>query len=368
MLNIRKDLQELKPCSHGGKAQEIAESSGCSENDYLDFSVNLNPYPPKDAQDVIKKAYCEVSKYPDNRYNEFKRSAAKFAGVKPENIVPGNGSTEIIRLFAEAIIEKGDIIAIPCPTFGEYEQQCRLFGARVRYLKFEDLLKKEYWQLDGCNAAFLCNPNNPDGRLITAGEVLEIAAHCKEKGISLVVDEAFIDLADPKESVAKYVNEYDNMFVMRSLTKCFSIPGFRLGFGIADRRSAELLNIIRLTWNLNNITSEVGIYYMDNSRAYLDISRAYIKREREWLAENLCTIKCISVIPSTVNYFLVDVSGTGMTSTEFAARMLNEKVIVRDCNSFKMLGDSHVRLAVRTREENKGLVEAIRKVISEARN
>lgn len=232
-MKFRKELRDIASCAHGGKAREIACRLGVDESSLLDFSVNLNPYMPVSAEEAVRKAYDTIFSYPDNRYDRFRESAARFVGVNAENIIPGNGSTEVIRLIAESAIERGDIVAIPCPTFGEYEQQCRLFGANIRYLRYADLYKNEFWHLNGCKAAFLCNPNNPDGSLMSREDVLHVADHCKKNNIIIVVDEAFIDLADPEQSVASCVDEYDNLLVLRSLTKCFSIPGFRLG----DRKS-----------------------------------------------------------------------------------------------------------------------------------
>ncbi len=357
---IRKELLQLTPCAHGGRLQEIAERKGLNEADLLDFSVNLNPYLPIDSRDAIARACDGIASYPDNRYEAFRSSAARFCGARPEQIVPGNGSSEIIRLFAEVALAPGDIVAIPGPTFGEYEQQCRLFGASVRYVKMSDIVKGEFWHLDGCKATFFCNPNNPDGRLMPSGFILKLADYCKEHGIALAVDEAFIDLADPTQSVARHIEGYDNMIVLRSLTKCFAIPGFRLGFGIACREAAASLNVIRLTWNVDSVAAEAGAYYMDHATAYLGLSREYVKREREWLAGRIADIKGLKMVPSAVNYFLVDVSGAGMTSAEFAGRMLEKGIIVRDCSSFRMLGDSYVRLAVRTREENERLAKALK--------
>lgn len=359
---IKEELQQMMPCAHGGRLREIAEQRGIKENDLLDFSVNLNPYMPLDSKAVVIDALSRVAEYPDNRYDHFRASAAAFTGVKKENIVPGNGSTEIIRLFAECAIAKNDIIAIPCPTFGEYEQQCRLFGANMRYIRFADILKKEFWHLDGCKAVFVCNPNNPDGGLIPAGHVREMAEYCQKKGIALVVDEAFIDLADPSQSVAKYVEAYPCMLVLRSLTKCFSIPGFRLGFGIAAREVAEIMNVVRLTWNIDSVAAEVGAYYMDNAGPYLDISREYVRRERGWLFDEISQIRGLKPLPASANYFLLDVAGLGMNSGEFAGRMLGESVIVRDCSSFRMSGEACVRLAVRTHVENERLLKALKAV------
>jgi threonine-phosphate decarboxylase len=321
---------------------------------------------PLDAGVVLRQAHDSVFSYPDNHYQRFRESAARFTGVHADNIIPGNGSTEIIRLIAECAIDRGDsgagdIVAIPCPTFGEYEQQCRLFGAAIRYVRFSDIINKNYWHLEGCRIVFLCNPNNPDGRLLPRKDVESLVKYCEEKDVIAVVDEAFIDLADPEQSVAQLVDKYENLLVMRSLTKCFAIPGLRLGFGIANRASASVLNNARLTWNLDSIAAEAGIYYMDRSDSYLDVSRAYVKREREWLSDAILNIKGVKPLPASANYFLIDVAGTGLTSGEFTERMLEGHVLVRDCSSFSMLGDTYIRLAVRTREENERLVEALRK-------
>jgi threonine-phosphate decarboxylase len=361
-LFIRKELLQLAPCAHGGRLHEIAEKKGLNEAGLLDFSVNLNPYLPMSGKKAILKACDRIAEYPDNRYTEFRASAARFCDVRPENVVPGNGSSEIIRLFAEVALAPGDIVTIPSPTFGEYEQQCRLFGASIRYIRMTDLLKGEFWHLDGSKAVFFCNPNNPDGRLVKADFVLRLVKYCQEHGIAIAVDEAFIDLADPRHSVARHVEEFDNLLVLRSLTKCFAIPGFRLGFGVAGREAAEALNVIRLTWNIDSVAAEAGTFYMNEAASYLSLSREYVKREREWLAAHIMEIDGLRALPSSVNYFLVDVSGTGMTSERFAARMLNEGIVVRDCASFKMLGETFVRLAVRPREENERLIRALKTV------
>lgn len=358
-MRIKKELMEMAGCQHGGKIQEAAFRLGVDESSLVDFSVSLNPYLAIDPREAARLAYGSIFSYPDNRYVKFRSSAARFAGVNADNIIPGNGSMEIIRLIAEAVLEKGDTVAIPCPTFGEYERQCRLFGSDIRRIPMGDVINKKLSGLDGSRIAFFCNPNNPDGRLLSATDVEHVVQYCREHDILSVVDEAFIDLADPTQSVAGLVEKYDNLLVMRSLTKCFAIPGMRLGFGISGKAAADILNSARLTWNLDSMAAEIGAYYMDNAGACLEASRAYIEKERAWLIGSIGRIKGISPQPSSANYFIADVSGTGMTAGELAERMLRERIIVRDCASFGL--PYHVRLAVRTREDNERLVEAIGK-------
>ena len=136
---LREHLLALKPCRHGGLIQETSETYGIPESEILDFSANFNPlgnpfeYPESglNFDEILKKGLEKLMEYPDNRYLEFREAAAKFVGlgVTPQNIIPGNGSTEIVRLVVECVTEKGDIVLLPWPTFGEYEMQCRIMGA-----------------------------------------------------------------------------------------------------------------------------------------------------------------------------------------------------------------------------------------------
>ncbi|HMK46362.1 MAG TPA: threonine-phosphate decarboxylase [Methanocella sp.] len=359
---IREELKELTYCTHGGRLREIAKRKGLDEKELLDYSVNVNPYMAIDPSGILMEAMSRITEYPDNGYEEFRGSAARFCGAHKDNIVPGNGSTEIIRLFAEMAIEKGDIITVPSPTFGEYEQQCRLFGARIRHVKYSDILDGKYEYLDGSKAAFICNPNNPDGTLIGRGQVLDIADHCKSKRIMVIVDEAFIDLADPEQSVAGEVEAFDNLLVLRSLTKCFAIPGFRLGFGVVGKADAGRLNIARLTWNIDSVAADIGAYYMDTAGPLLNDSREYVRRERERMYMEIGRIPGLRPFKASANYFLLEAGGLGLNSGEFAEKMLDQKILVRDCSSFKMPGDSYVRLAVRTHNENNRLLKALKTV------
>ena len=126
---LRKHLLDLKPCRHGGLIQETSETYGIPESEILDFSANFNPlgnpfeHPESGLSfdDILKTSFKKLTEYPDNRYPEFREAAAKFVGlgVTPQNIIPGNGSTEIIRLVVECVVEKGDIVLLPWPTFAD---------------------------------------------------------------------------------------------------------------------------------------------------------------------------------------------------------------------------------------------------------
>lgn len=357
---VRKTVLELKPIVHGARIEESAEATGKRVEELLDFSVNLNPLGMPALKKVLADACKKISNYPDNRYPGFKKAAADYLNVSPENIVPGNGSSELFRLLAETVIEPGDKVVIPSPAFGEYEFQCRLFGACVEHVGYDSIAEIK---TEGRKAVFLCNPNNPTGKLLRRKEVSKLAEKCASSETFLFVDEAFIELSNPEESIADLAAKSDFLVVLRSLTKTFAIPGLRVGFAVASPDLAKLMNNIRLPWNLNSIAFVAGEHLLANNKNYLNKSLALISKERGWLGSKLSAFRGFKPYASDANFILVDINEFAIGSKELAERMLRHGVIIRDCASFGL--ENHIRLAVRKRSENLKLIRAFSKVIEE---
>ena len=310
-------------------------------------------------------------KYPDNRYLEFREAAARFVGhgVTPQNIIPGNGSTEIIRLVVECVVEKGDTVLFPWPTFGEYELQCQIMGARSEYSKEEDVETLPNEVLERAKILFICNPNNPTGKLRTKEEIKALAERCRNHGTLLFVDEAFIELSDPSQSVADLAVINNYVFVLRSLTKDFAMPGIRMGFGVATPEMAEILNAFRLSWNLGTVANVIGTALLNIedgiNNPYLEKARALIREEGEKLKAKLDKIRGFKAGEVNVNFILVDISKFILNSSELSACLAARGVLIRDCVSFRGLEKEYIRVAVRNAEENDKLVTAIGDVISQ---
>jgi threonine-phosphate decarboxylase len=353
--NIRRGFANVNECYHGGRIKEASRDLGVP---IIDFSANINPLGPPPLKDIINKEFESISCYPDNRYKEFKDSAARFVGVGSENIVPGNGSSEIIRLFAEMTLESGDLAIIPQPTFGEYENQSRLFGANIRKVGlhngFPILDDKE---IEEAKAVFLCNPNNPTGHLLSKNDVTKLAKQCDQCETFMLLDEAFIELSDHEQSIAQLAVELDYLIVMRSLTKSFGVPGLRLGFAVSNCKLAEIMNRSRIPWSISSLAAAVAPYLFGQTD-YLDKSRAIIKEELNWLSEAIRSLG-LEPLASNVNYILVDLEAVGMDSDELAKRMESLGVLIRDCQSFG-LGKRFVRVAVKRRDENLRLIAALK--------
>jgi L-threonine-O-3-phosphate decarboxylase len=360
MINrIRKSFARAEECKHGGKVQEAASILG---HEPLDFSANINPlgYPPLNG--LIAEEIKNIAHYPDNSYRKFRRAAANFVDVDEECVVPGNGSSELIRLMAEACLEEGKLALVPTPSFGEYTNQSLLAGARVEKIMIgpdglpildDDLLAR-------ADLLFLCNPNNPTGRLLSADQVKDLADRCERIETFLLVDEAFIELSAPQESVAALAPEREYLFVMRSLTKSFGVPGLRLGFGITNPDLARILNLARIPWSIGSIAAAAGEHLL-GCQEHLETTRQIIKTEIAYLEAALKKLG-MQPLPSQVNFILVNIEPSGLASDVLAERSMGEGVLVRDCQSFG-LGKSYIRVAVRGREENLRLMAALEKVL-----
>lgn len=364
-MRVRRSFAATEACQHGGRVREISRMLG---KDVLDFSASINPLGNPPLEDIVLSELRNICHYPDITYSDFREAAASFVGVDPENIVPGNGSSEIIRIFSEVCIDDGEVAVIPTPTFGEYETQSRLAGAQIVKT---DLGLDDPKDLDSvfdesllraAKAAFFCNPNNPTGILTAREEIMRLAERCEECGVFLLVDEAFIELSDPDQSLADLAPDMEGLVVMRSLTKSFGVPGLRLGFAVTNRKLAEIMNRARIPWSISSIASAAAVHLLKN-KEFLEMSRQVVIKELEWLTGALTSIG-LRPLRSSTNFMLVDVRGTGMNSGEIAERMMHEGILIRDCRSFGL--DGYVRVAVRRREENERLVIAFRKILEGA--
>ncbi|WP_292366657.1 MULTISPECIES: pyridoxal phosphate-dependent aminotransferase [unclassified Methanoculleus] len=320
-----------KRAEHGGRVRWHRTRE---QGELLDFSANVNPYPPEVPWVPDPSA---LKDYPDDRYEALKEEIGRKFGRDAAEVAVGNGSVELIRAFCYAMLGTGDAARIDSPTFAEYEMAVRLAGARCTADDSEAAVR------------FLCNPNNPTGKLHSRQEVLRVLDTVSGQGTCLFLDEAFIELSDPAQSVADVAHE--NLFLLRSLTKSFAVPGIRFGYAFGTPELIEKVETVRLPWTVNAFAESFAI---EAFRHYdlLEESRERIARERAWLCSRLDALG-LAYAPPSANYVLIEVP---MEAEVLVGRFLSRGILVRDCRSFGL--PRHIRVAVRTREENRQLIEA----------
>ncbi|MDI6867143.1 MAG: histidinol-phosphate transaminase [Methanoculleus sp.] len=328
-------MREYLPerAEHGGRVR-WHRSRETTEN-VVDFSANMNPYPP----DIPWTPDLSALKdYPDDRYEELKEVISRTFGRDAAEVTVGNGSVELIRAFCYAVLGPGDAACIETPTFAEYEVAVRLAGGRC--------VRGD----EGATVRFLCNPNNPTGALLSRMEVCRALDTVARHGGYLFLDEAFIELADPRQSLVDLPHE--NLFVLRSLTKSFAVPGIRFGYGFGNPELIDRIERVRLPWTVNTFAESFAIEAFCHYDL-LEESRKRIGEERAWLSRRLEELGLVCAPPSA-NYILVEIP---MESGMLSERLLSRGILVRDCQSFGL--PHHIRVAVRTREENRQLIEAL---------
>jgi threonine-phosphate decarboxylase len=327
---LKRDLPPR--VEHGGLIKMCSERTGRT---FIDFSASLNPFAPR--IDTVAAPHL-FDHYPDDTYAALKEKIGRLFDREPDEIAVGNGSIEIIRTYCQWMFRNGGVALIEFPTFGEYLLSVELAGGH-RSTGTEDPVVR-----------FLCNPNNPTGELQKKDEILALLDTCQAIGTSLFLDEAFIELADPDQSLSG--DRLPGLFVLRSLTKSFSVPGLRFGYAFGEPDLVAALETLRPPWSVNALAEQ---YALDAFSRYRELaeSREKIKTERDFLTAGLTGLG-FSVVPSSTNFILVH---TGKPVAPLCRCLLDRDILVRDCTSFGL--PHSIRVAVRDRADNKLLLEAI---------
>ncbi|HET6658467.1 MAG TPA: threonine-phosphate decarboxylase CobD [Rubrobacter sp.] len=341
---------------HGAHGDLVSRSLDVHAGELLDFSQNINPLgAPSNALEAARRAVYEDSgRYPDLEYIGLREALAAYLGVGAEMVVPTNGGAEALFLAARAAATGGRALVLE-PTFSEYAAAARASGMepvrRVARRREEEGFgwdPTSYRDLEGVSVVFLCNPNNPTGDMLGRDEVLEVAACVEEAGAVLVVDEAFADFV-PEISVTDMIDR--GLWVARSFTKFFAIPGLRLGCLLCD--DAGRVQALQPSWPVNAVAAAAGIAAV-RDRGFAEASIAELARLREDLFGALDAIPGLRPFPGAANFLLVR-GPDGLPE-----RLARRRVLVRGCGPFYGLGPEYFRVAVRSAEENGRLVAAIK--------
>lgn len=336
----------------------------------LDFCYLVNPYfPPQKMRDEMQANFDRLlTEYPSGMFVN-SLLAGKCFNIRQEYVVAGNGAAELIKSLMERIDGK---IGVVYPTFEEYPHR----KSESDIVKFipqnndftytaEDL--KGYFGDKDIKALLLINPDNPSGNMIPVADVVALAEWCKERDIRLVLDESFVDFCEEWETSSLLKDEvlqaYRNMVVVKSISKSFGVPGIRLGIlASSDTGLIEWMKKDVSIWNINSL----GEFFMQIFNKYeKDYRKACAKFQqvRKEFFNSLSSVEYLRVIPSQANYFLCEITDK-YTSHELTEKLLNEhNILIKDCDTKNGLkGKNMVRIAVRSTEDNKRLVAALKQM------
>lgn len=358
IINTKSSIRRHSPVIHGGKIP-----SKNSDQKIIDFSSNITPLGiPSSVKSIIKKNFNKIGFYPDPNSENVTLNLEKYTHLPKSNIIVGNGAIEILYNFCYAFLSKTTKVLIHIPTFQEYETAVKLNDCKISYFKSINLSKdldSFILQIPKNGCIFLCNPNNPTGELLSKKELLAIIIKAKKLKTLVFIDECFIELVpDYDESVISYVKKYDNLFILRSLTKSFGLPGIRIGYACGSKEIIKILQKIKIPWSVNSIAQDAANEVIKN-KSHITKSNFIIKKELKYLKKFISSIDGFECIPSSTNFILIK---TKYNSTYLQKKLLKNKILIRDCKNFRGLNEHYFRIAVKSHRDNVKLVSALESI------
>lgn len=350
---------------HGGRVTEYAETWRLDPDQIVDFSANINPNgPPLSVQQAMMEAFPTVVHYPDARQPQVKKVLAAYHECSPEQLVVGNGATEVMELLWRWIRPNRTLVF--APAFAEYAAIAQRHGLRVEEIN----IPAEKWvspanvlavmrqvSVGPGDLVVFNNPHNPTGALFTRLQWASVVADWLEQGAWVVMDEAFLDFLPPSQQAAtsavSWVKDSQQLAVIRSATKVLAIPGLRFGYGIVEESWAAQVNANRDGWSVNSIAQAAAV------AGYQD--QEFFWRTHRWLMQELNFVRQhwgsddrLGLYEPHANFFLIR-----MTTPDIAAfvqeQLARQGLFLRSCDNFTGLGPEFLRIAVRSGEDNQRL-------------
>lgn len=352
---------------HGSDLEKIEQVYGIHKEDIISFSANVNPLGVSfRLRETLTQHIDAITTYPDREYTSLRKCIAEYVHTDYENIVVGNGSTELISLFIQIAHPKKALIV--GPTYSEYEREVSLGGGRSHYFS---LTEASEFALDTValtdelahevDLLVLCNPNNPTSSVIKHPQMREILDYCKRKSITVLVDETYVEFVeDPEAITAVPLTEYyNNIIILRGISKFFAAPGLRLGYAICGNRDLlKEINQKKNPWTINSLAAIAGeIMFTDEE--YISQTRELICRERKRVCKKLEESKNFKPFYANANFVLVKIVNGNFTSADVFDAAIHQNLMIRDCSTFPFLSNQYFRFCFMKPEDNDALLHVL---------
>lgn len=352
---------------HGSDLEKIESIYGIKKENITSFSANVNPLgiSQKLKEELSTHIDC-ITTYPDREYCNLRKCMANYVGTEPENIIVGNGSTELISLFIQ--IEHPRKALILGPTYSEYEREVALGGGTTLYypLKEENGFRLDTDHFtskldDSLDLLILCNPNNPTSSCISIDDMRKILDVCKEHDIYVMVDETYIEFVDDvaHTSAVPLTAYYNNIIILRGTSKFFAAPGLRLGYAITGNEDLlRNMNQRKNPWTINSLAVIAG-ELMFQDKDYIAATRDLVLSERQRMYELFQASERFRPYKPTANFMLLRIMDDDLTSQDLFDRAIREGMMIRDCSTFPFLNDKFIRFCFMKPEDNDRLAECL---------
>ncbi len=355
---------------HGSDLEKIEKIYGIKKEEIVSFSANVNPLgiSPLLKRTIAEEIDC-ISSYPDREYKRLKEVIASYCSTTPDKIIPGNGSTELIAMIID--IRRPKKAVIMGPTYSEYEREVSLSGGKSYYyqLKEKDDFRLDISGLDeflkgDTDMLIICNPNNPTSTVIDRKALRQILDICKERDIFVMVDETYIEFVDRREETEgiPLTDYYNNLFIIRGVSKFFASPGLRLGYAVTGNHDLIREIFKRMNpWTINSLAEEAGKKMFSDTR-YIKETVELIRSERKFMTDELRSLSPkLKVYEPYANFVLFRIDSETVNADTLFEACIKEKMMIRNCCTFPFLDNRYVRVCFMKHEDNMRLINCIKK-------
>ena len=352
---------------HGSDLEKIESIYGIKKEDIISFSANVNPLGVSPLlRSTLSAQIDAITSYPDREYTSLRKCIAEYCHTDYENIIVGNGSTELISLFIQIEHPKKALVIVP--TYCECEREISLGGGTTLYyplkeeddfeLNVDDFLSDLNESLD---LLVICNPNNPTSSCITRKNMRRILDACKQYDIYVMVDETYVEFADNMEEIDSIplTNYYNNIVILRGTSKFFAAPGLRLGYAITGNRDLiKAINTRKNPWTVNSLAVVAG-ETMFKDTAYIEQTRQLIASERSRCYQALQASPDYKVYKPSGNFMLAKITNDEWTSEYLFDKAIRQGMMIRDCSTFPFLDNKYIRFCFMKPEDNTRLLKCL---------
>lgn len=319
----------------------------------LKANFSSNVLPVSMSKDLVAHLSTHIrlmENYPEPQAYSLAVSIAKKQKLAIENILPTNGATEAFYLIAELFARTNTTILVP--SFAEYEDACCKYQHNIDFLSNVESLENIDFNMD---TFWVCNPNNPDGKLYDTQQLLSVAK--QNPSVCFVVDEAYIEFSRSVVSLLEQAVLLPNLVVVRSLTKKYVIPGLRLGYIVAHSTLVERLKQLIMPWRIGSLSIAGGVFLMGDRQSEIEGLHEFLLNEAEKLQLMIDELPGFSVIPSKTHYFLVKCPCSASQIKEYLLK--EHQILVRDASNFRGLSKDYIRVSTQQSEQNNLLLKAL---------
>ena len=353
---------------HGGNIEQEARKLGLDIEKLIDASASVVPFklPKKITNYLIKSINnSSIKSYPDRSYFEIKDAISKWHNIDPSMILPGNGASELFTWAARDAGLKG-LSSLPSPGFGDYQRALKCWNAPYIYnplpLFWSNQKPQSFPIKPKTDVLWITNPHNPTGQLWSRNSIENLLSNYK----LVICDEAFLSIVPQGESqsIIDLTKSYDNLIVIRSLTKFLGVAGLRIGYAISNSDRLIKWKELRDPWPVNTLAINITNIIMKDSKMHqkrLDKIHKWVEEEGKWLYQNLVTFSNLEPLPSTANFQLIKSKNSVLNLLE---NLKKRGILLRDCRSFINLDRNWFRISLLKREQNIQIINTLKDYIN----